>query len=236
MKKWIFFLMFVCSLNTFPQDGFSMAYGQNDYVRLVGMSTQDYNKAIGNNFKSTVEGSPYLYPSWLTNAKVYFEQKEYTFPSLNYNVYAERFEAKLSKDSVFIINPKGVDKVVLGNRVFKRYLDPEFQRNSYFEELARLNDVVLLRKYFAEIQEAGLNPLTKVPMGAAKLLQKEKFYTLKGEEEAMKAVKLKKSVILNLVDDDDVKILKTYAREHGLSFRNSDDVIQILLYYNSLGA
>ena len=221
MKEWICFLMFVCSLNTFSQDGFSMAYGQNDYVKLVGMSTQDYNKAIGNNFKSEVEGSPYLYPSWLTNAKVYFEQKEYTFPSLNYNVYAERFEAKLSKDSVFIIN---------------RYLDPEFQRNSYFEELARLNDVVLLRKYFAEIQEAGLNPLTKVPMGAAKLLQKEKFYTLKGEDEALKSVKLKKSVILNLVDDDDVNILKTYAREHGLSFRNSDDVIQILLYYNSLGA
>ncbi|MGB5435868.1 MAG: hypothetical protein WBM98_08255 [Maribacter sp.] len=212
-----------------------MAYGQNDYVKLVGMSTQDYNKAIGNNFNSAVEGSPYLYPSWLTNAKVYFEQKEYTFPSLNYNIYAERFEAKLSKDSVFIINPKGVDKVVLGNKVFKRYLDPEFQRNSYFEELARLNDVVLLRKYFAEIQEASLNPLTKVPMGRPKLLQKEKFYTLKGEDE-LKSVRLKKSVILNLVDDDDVKILKTYAREHGLSFRNSDDVIQILIYYNSLGA
>ena len=235
MKRGIYLLMFVCSLNTFSQDGFSMQYGQNDYVKLVGMSTQDYNNAISNNFNSTVEGSPYLYPVWLNNAKVYFEQKEYTFPSLNYNVYAERFEAKIAKDSVFIINPKGVDKVVLGNKVFKRYLDPEFQRNSYFEELARLNDVVLLRKYFAEIQEAGLNPLTKVPMGVPKLLQKEKFYTLKGKED-LKAVKLKKSVILNLVDDDDVKILKTYARENGLSFRNSNDVIRILTYYNSLGA
>ena len=200
------------------------------------MSTQDYNKAVSNNFDNTVDGSPYLYPSWINNGKVYFDQKEYIFPSLNYNVYAERFEAQVSKDTVFIVNPKGVDKVMLHNRVFKRYLDPEFQRNSYFEELARLNDVVLLRKYYAEIQEAGLNPLTKTPMGAPKLLQKEKYYTLKGDDETLKAVKLKKSVILNLIDDDDVKILKTYAREHGLSFRNSDDVIQILIYYNSLGA
>ena len=92
-----------------------------------------------------------------------------------------------------------------------------------------------MRKYYAEIQEAGLNPLTKVPMGASKLLQKEKFYTLKGKED-LKVVKLKKSLILNLVDDDNVKILKTYAKEHGLSFRNPEDVIQIVTYYNSLGA
>lgn len=235
MKKGICLLMLVCSLKMFSQDGFSMAYGQNDYIQLVGWSTQDYNKAVRNNFDNKVKGSAYLYPSWSNNAKVYFEQKEYAFPNLNYNVYAERFEAKMDKDSVFIINPKGVDKVVLGNKVFKRHLDPEFQRNSYFEELSRLNDVVLLRKYYAEIQEAGLNPLTKVPMGASKLLQKEKFYTLKGKED-LKVVKLKKSLILNLVDDDNVKILKTYAKEHGLSFRNPEDVIQIVTYYNSLGA
>lgn len=235
MKKNIYLLMLISSLNAFSQDGFGMVYGQSDYLKLPGMSTPDFNNAIANNFDNTVEGSPYLYPSWINNASVYFDQKKYSFPSLNYNVYAERFEAKVSKDSVFIINHKGVDKVVLRNRVFKRYLDPEFQRNSYFEELARLNDVVLLRKYYAKIQEASVNPLTKVPMGAAKLLQKEKFYTLKGGDEAVKAVKLNKSVILNLVDDDQVKTLKTYARENGLSFRNSEDVIRILTYYNSLG-
>ena len=228
--------MFVCSLNTFSQDGFAMQYGQNDYVRLVGMSTSDYNLAIQNNFNSTVEGSPYLYKTWKNESKVYLGQKVYAFNTFNYNVYAERFEARISKDTVFIINTRGVDKVVLRNRVFKRYLDPEFQRNSYFEEIVKSKDFVLLRKYFAKIREANINPLTKVPEGLPRLIQNEGFYVLKGESIQLEKIKFKKSSILNLMAKNYIKEVQSFVKENNLKYSKLEDVTKILKFYNELGA
>lgn len=226
MKTFIYPCILLCSAFLFSQEG---SYGFVESYRPFG----DY---LVDKDEKTVEGSPYLYETWDNESKVYFNEKAYTFNTFNYNVYAGQFEAKVSEDSVFIVNPAGVDKVVMKNRVFRRYLDPELQRNSYFEEIIRARDFLLLRKYNTKIRKAEVNPLTKTPVGLPVLKLEENFYILKGENSQLEKINFKKSSVLDLVDKKVVKELQSYVKENGLKYNNLEDVTSILEYYNTLGS
>ncbi|MGB5437808.1 MAG: hypothetical protein WBM98_18085 [Maribacter sp.] len=226
MKGFIYPCILLCSAFLFSQEG---NYGFVESYRPFG----DY---LVDKDEKTIEGSPYLYETWDNASKVYFNEKAYTFNTFNFNAYAGQFEAKLSADSVFIVNPSGVDKVVLGNKVFKRYVDPEIQRNTYFEEILKAKDLLLLRKYYTSIKKAEVNPLTKTPMGLPMLKLEEDFYILKGESTQLEKINFKKSSVLDLIDKKVVKKVQSYVKENGLKYNNLEDVTSILTYYNTLGS
>ena len=229
MKTFIYPCIFLCSAFLFSQERSTT----RDFVNYRGLPDL-MNRKVDQNEK-TIEGSPYLYPTWDNESKVYFNEKAYTSNTFNYNVYAEQFEAKVFEDSVYIINPAGVDKVVLRNRVFRPYLDPELQRNSYFEEIIRSKDFLLLRKYFTKIRKAEVNALTKVPNGLPVLLQEENFYVLKGKSTQLEKITFKKSSVLDLIDKKVVREVQAYVKENRLKYNNLEDVTSILKYYNTLG-
>ena len=103
-------------------------------MNLIGTSD-----VAGKN-QSNVSGSPYLYNSWNNKAKIYYDDKVYVINNFNYNIYSERFESKLSEDSILIINPRNIKSILIDDKVFGRYLDPEFIRNSYFEEIVKFDN------------------------------------------------------------------------------------------------
>ncbi|MBD0778148.1 hypothetical protein HPE56_10115 [Maribacter sp. ANRC-HE7] len=228
--------------------------GLSGFVRAQGVGSQNIPltaseiAGIGGSFtlnlvdkknaksKKTVDGSPYLFKSWDNNAKVYLDNKVYVFNMFNYNAYAERFEAKVSEDSVYIINPKGVDKVVILNRAFKRYLDPEYQRNSYFEEIFKSDNFLLLRKYYTTLREPNINPLTKVPEGLPELLQNEDFYVLKTDNEKLEKIKFRKKSVLDLIPKNQQKVVQSYVKKNNLKYNNLHDIVTILKYYIALSA
>ena len=228
MKIGIFLSMLLCSAFLSSQvQVYSYGFVDHSY----SMSMGDY--VVGEN-KKTTEGSPYLYETWDNESKVYFEEKAYIFKACNYNAHVGQFEAKVTKDSVFVIHPTGVDKVELRNRVFKRYLDPETQRNIYFEEILKSEDLILLRKYYTIIKKAEVNPLTKTPMGLPVLELEEEFYVIKGESTQLEKINFKKSSVLDLVDNKFVKEVQSYVKENGLKYNNLEDVTSILKFYNTL--
>ncbi|MBD0850706.1 hypothetical protein [Maribacter arenosus] len=230
MKIGIFLSMLLCS--TFLSSQVQVySYGFVDHS--YSMSMGDY--VVGEN-KKTTEGSPYLYETWDNESKVYFENKAYIFKACNYNAHVGQFEAKVSKDSVFVINPSGVDKVVLRNRVFKQYLDPVNEKKAYFEEIMKSKDLLLLRKFITKIKKAEVNPLTKTPMGLPVLKLEEDFYVLKGESTLLEKITFKKSAVLDLVDKNFTKEVQSYVKENGLKYNNLEDVTTILAYYNTLGS
>lgn len=228
MKKFIYPSILLCSAFLSSQ---VQVYSYGFVDSSQSMSMGDY--VVGEN-KKTTEGSPYLYETWDNESKVYFEEKAYIFKACNYNAHVGQFEAKVTKDSVFVINPTGVDKVVLRNRVFKQYLDPETQRNIYFEEIIKSKDFLLLRKYSTIIKKAEVNPLTKTPMGLPVLELEEEFYVLKGESSQMEKINFKKSSILDLIDKNFVKEVQSYVKENRLKYNNLEDVTSILKFYNTL--
>jgi len=183
-----------------------------------------------------VDGSPYLFKSWNNPSKIFYGDKVYTVAIFNYNIYSERFEAKLSEDSLFIINPGGVKKIIINNKVFVRHLDPEFQRNSYFEEIATIgNDDVLLKKYTVKIMHGSINPLTKEKLTDDKLVHGEIYYicSLKADN-TLKKIKLKKANIQSLFNKEALDDVKKYVDENHLNYRNPEDVKKIVQYYNAL--
>lgn len=225
MKTFIYPCILLCSTFLFSQEG---GYGFVESYRPFG----DY---LVDKDEKTIEGSPYLYQTWDNESKVYFDEKAYTFNAFNYNVHADQFEAKVSEDTVFIVNSTGVDKVVLKNRVFRRYLDPKSQQNSYFEEIIKSKDFLLLRKYSTKIRKAEVNPLTKTPKGPPELIREENFYVIKGESNQLEKINFKKSSVLDLIDKKVVKEVQTYVKENRLKYNNLEDVTSILKYYNTLG-
>ena len=193
--------------------------------------------SVGNNRNGLkVDGSPYLFKSWNNPSKIVYGDKVYIVAIFNYNIYSERFEAKLSEDSLFIINPRDIKKVIINGKVFGRYLDPDFYRNSYFEEIAKINDDnLLLKKYTVKIMPGPINPLTKEKLGNDRLVKGENYYIcdLK-DENKLKKIKLKKSTVQSLFNKEVLGEIKKYVNNNDLNYRNPEDVKKILQFYNTL--
>ena len=207
--------------------------GSVDVVEIRTAITLNGMK-VSKKSKAKVEGSPYLYKSWNNSAKIYFSDKVYILQSFNYNIYSERFEMKLSEDSVFIINPGNVKMVLINDKVFKRYLDPEFQRNIYFEEIIDFNEYKLLRKYGVIIKEGTLNPLTKQKINSDRLIRKDHYYLKRNDSDELEKIKLNKNIFLNLINKSSVSNIKIFVKRYKLSYKKIDDVQKIFNYYNTL--
>ena len=221
------FLLVISSLQLLAQNSTNTRiFGQGDL--------SDGFWVLSNSTKKQIEGSPYLFDDWFQTGKLYFGEKVYSINALNYNISAERFEAKISEDSVFALNHGGFNKVLINGKSFSRHLDPDFQRNTYFENVIQFKDMLLLKKYVLIIKEGQINPMTMQKLQPDKFIKKEKFYVLLGDSDKLEEVKLKKSSILTLIGDNDISKVKDFAKNHNLGFNNIDDVYKILNYYNSL--
>ena len=229
------FLVFILALSV----NFSFSQASSD---VSANSLTNASRMLSNNGlwissapKSTkLKGTPYLFESRNNDdAVIFMQDKAYRLKSLNYNIQLERFEAKFSEDSVFAFNPKNIKKVVIEGRTFKRYLDPEFQRNSFFEELAATKSISILRKHEIEIVEASFNPMTQQKVSDDQMVHKEKYYYTK-DRETLKETKLKKSAVLKLIDADKKDVIKQYAKDNNLSFKDINDLKNILKHYNTL--
>lgn len=183
--------------------------------------------------KKAIKGTPYLFNDWKNNSQVYIKDKAYKIPLFNYNVRSERFEAKFSKDSILIINPRNVTKVIINNKTFKRYLDPEYQRNSYFEEMSTIDDVSLIKKYIVSVKEGDLNPMTQQQISPDEYVKREVFY-IKDENNNLKKIRLKKSVVLSLIKPEKRNAIKEYSKKNRLKLNRSNDVIKLLSYYKTI--
>ena len=233
MNKYLVFL-FALTVNFSFSQSAAISTG-NNFANSSAIMAHDGIWVTNSNNTRNIKGSPYLFDSWkTTNALIYTkDSKAYKFKELNYNVQLERFEAKYSKDSILAFNPKNIEKVVIKGRTFKRYLDNEFQRNSYFEELVVTKSGAILRKFETAIKEGIYNPLTHQKTTDDEMIIKEKyFYT--ADNETLEHIQLKRSSILKTLDSDKKDALKQYAKENDLSFKDINDLRKILKYYNTL--
>ncbi|TYA53307.1 hypothetical protein [Formosa maritima] len=233
MNKYLV-ILFALSINF----SFSQASSNASANSLANSSRMLANNGLwinNNSSNSELKGSPYLFDSWNSdNAVIYMaDDRAYRLKSLNYNVRLERFEAKFSEDSVLALNPKNINKIVVDNRTFKRYLDPEFQRNSYFEEIVKTNSITILRKFETEIVEGNFNPMTQQKMTDDQIIKKEKYYSTENGE-ILTEMKFTKGAILKLVDADKKDTVKQYAKDNDLNFKDVNDLKSILKFYNTI--
>ncbi len=189
---------------------------------------------VNNTVDKRIKGTPYLFDTWVKDAKIYYGEDVYQIYSFNYNLQFERFEAKYSDNSVLAINPRGITKIVVDNMNFVRQLDPEFKRNTYFESIVKFNGNSLLRKYSISIKEGKVNPLTLQMMKPDQFVKNEKIYVCYEESNEMQEIKLKKSTVLALIDNENKEEVKAFVEKNRLRYKDVEDVHKILNHYNSL--
>ncbi len=189
---------------------------------------------ISNETTNKVKGSTYLFNDWSQVGKVYFNNKIYAVNQLNYNIQLERFEAKISPDSIFAFDRGDVRKIEINDKLFTRYLDPAFRRNTYFENIFIFKDKKLLKKYMVELKEGQLNPMTMQKIQEDRFIKKEQFYILEDGEDELSEFKLKKKNILSLIEDVYKPKVKEFAKDNRLNYNNVEDLTKIFNYYNAL--
>tara|TARA_R110000868_G_scaffold100301_2_gene275855 strand:+ start:8029 stop:8724 length:696 start_codon:yes stop_codon:yes gene_type:complete len=189
---------------------------------------------VSNSAKDEIEGTPYLFNTWDNLSTLYTEDAVYSLNSFNYNIQLERFEAKFSEDSILIINTGNIKKIIINNIELKPYYDNEYRKIIFFEEIAKVDKVVLLKKNLVRVQKGSLNPMTQKKIKPDSYIVEEEFYVKNMDEVDLKPIKLKKSEILKLIKSDYQTKIILYAKEHGLKYYKLSDVHKILQYYNSL--
>lgn len=234
MNKYLVFLLALTVNLSFSQSSSdASAYSLSNTSRVLSNGGGLW---VSNNTPNNViKGSPYLFESWHSDNALIFmtDDRAYKIRSINYNVQLERFEAKFSEDSVLALNPKNIKKIDINNRTFKRYLDPVFQRNSYFEELISTKSIKVLRKFETEIIEGNFNPMTQQKISEDQMVKIEKYYYTE-DGEILTEMKFSKGAILKLIDSDKKDAVKQYAKDNSLNFKDINDLKFILKYYNTL--
>lgn len=230
MKITYFALIFLVSNSILGQTIAGSVMNDIQYLQNGGMWIS--NKGV----EDPIEGNTYLFENWNNQAKIYKDNKIYRIANFNYNIAKERFEAKISEDSVLVISTGGVKKIELNDVVLKPHYDVEFNKFNFFEELNSIDDYIILKKYIIKIAPGSFNPMTKTRITSDKYVHEEHLYLLKDEKKPLERIKLKKSKILGLMNSKEKTKVTEFAKKHKLRFSKVPDVQRIIKFYNSLSS
>lgn len=232
--KYIIFIITVLSTTAINAQDIQSLTRNRELTEIRSNLNLEGVREAGSKHQPDIDGSPYLFKSWNNRSKIIYENKEFVINIFNYNIYSERFESKLSEDSIFIINPRNVKNILINDKLFGRYLDPEFQRNSYFEEIIKIDDFMLLKKYVVKIKKGSINPLTKEKLTNDALVMDEIYYLCDIKDMTLNKIKLKKSTFSQLFKKDYIEDINSFVKINKLKYNDVDDIKKTVQYYNTL--
>ncbi len=184
--------------------------------------------------KEPIKGSPYLFENWYNDSKIYTNERIYKIGSFNYNIAKERFEAKISEDSVLVISTGNINQVKINNVILKPYYESERDRFTFFEEVGHMNNNLILKKYVVKIKEGNFNPMTQKKISPDRYVNEEYLYISDNKTKLLKRLKLKKSSIINLIDSENKQEVLEFVKSNRLKYNNLSDVQKILDYQKSI--
>lgn len=195
-----------------------------------GLGIYTMNSSSANS--GQIKGSTYLFSDWKTNAIVNTKEgKKYKISGLNYDAKLDKLVAKVGTDSLFSFNPANIKQASINSRIFERYLDPELNRNSFYEVILDKENFKLLKRINVAVKEGYVNPMTKSKEIPDSYTFKESYFI--NEADVVKKVPPKKRNFLKIFGDKSVEI-KKYISSNKLSIKKEFDLKKIFTYYYSL--
>jgi len=217
------------STSSFSQDiGAERGVPQIHAFGQLGASTTKNN--LGDENINLVRAKIYYYPTYNnTGSIITTTGRKYSITNINFNIYSNNFDSKMSADSIYVFDNNQIKSVKINNKIFKTYFNSEVSRNRMYEVIYESDNVTLLRKdkmVYTEVRD----PLN---VNKPKINYKKEvnYYVKKADN--LKKIVLKKKSMLKLFNDKK-NIVADYAKKNNLSFKNERDVSMILKYYNSL--
>jgi len=231
MKKSLI-LLFVLFLSTYF--GFAQSGVSNSMLFQAGSGTLEMNELPAK--KGETKGTFYYNENWLTGSLKLTTDETIADVPMKLNLLDKTIEIQ-TKDEIKVVNLYRVKNFTLSdgtnNQYFENslgYINVNSEVNGVFEILVNgdtklfLNPkVVLLPANYNEAVNAGSNN--------DKYTRSDKFYIYKNNE--LKVINNSKSSVLKNLEDKAEQI-KTYSKENNLKFKEKEDLIKIVEYYNSI--
>lgn len=231
MRKIIYIGVLFSFLTGYSQDQYSFGEKvsrESKYIEIRGIYDNIDNNSSTNN---KVDGTPYLFDKWDIAGEIFsIDNKIFKIKGLNYNAYADYFLTKTTPDSVFVFKASYIEKAIINNKVFKKYLNQNNGSINFYEVIAEIDDFELLKRSQKVIRTGITNGLTREKENDY-LILKESYFLFK--EGILTEFALKKKNILKLFGDKSQKVNK-FISNNKLSIKEDEDLRKIFEYYDSI--
>ncbi len=233
MKKSIFYLIFILTLNGISYAQLPLTYG----VRKT-MDLYETNKLTSGNgthilTQNEIEGSPYLQDEFVSGSIYTIQKLMYIEILLRYNIYNDNLEFKLPSDEVQALSaPEIVEKAIIGD--IQLNYSPFLRANKIrhgFLLLLEEGKASLFSKPVVAFKEATEPAAYKLAEPAKFVRKADEFYIRIGNEPA-KLITGKKDLIESFQDNRDK--VENYIDKNRIKTNKAEDLKKVVSFYNSL--
>ncbi|VXB48423.1 conserved exported hypothetical protein [Flavobacterium sp. 9AF] len=225
MKNAFIYLLLLISSSVFSQN-------KKESENSINFTTQITGNLLSNgiwmpkmNENEVIEGSKYLFDNEYDDYIVTdLKGNKFQISNLNYDLVNKQLFTKVSNDSIFIYNLDNLDFITHNNKQYKIY------QNEVFLMLFKNNQNTLLKHFFASVQNAVINPMTKEVISPKKYVLHLKYKLI--TKDKLVVFKLNKKSVLDLFPFDSKDKLLEFVKQKNLSFSKEEDIVSILKFMN----
>ncbi len=181
-----------------------------------------------------VDGNPYIDKEFMPGKIIFKDQTVVDSIPMRLNTYTDNIEFKQNDTTLALAEPEKIEKISFGHRnfIYSLYKEGIFTKRGYFEVLADGDTKLLLHR--ETIMKREQLPASNFEGGNYRdyFRTSESYYIKKGDGIATKISRTKKGVLKALGDHQ--KELEDFIKKKHLKMMKTDDLIDLIYYYNSL--
>ncbi len=196
---------------------------ENEWSKIMGVFYEFDNIELE---RKGFEGSIFLFDKWENKGVIVVGKKRFIVSNINFHIGQSTFMSRTDDDSTFVFSAKGIDKIYVNDKLYKNYYNSNEGNNKYYEVVYEDQKTTLLKGYHVSLVQASPNPM--VNRSKNKIKRHSDYYIFSNG--TMRSFKLKKSSILNLVNNEQVQKLQQYVKDYKLSYKKEKDISMMLNY------
>ena len=222
-----FFLIILFSINL----SLSQSNSQTDFrSALTGKSANFGSSFFYNQPNKVILGSTYLFDEWNNDGEIQTVTGErFLVRNINLNLSRNAFEAKVNdNDSIFSFNFNNIKQIVINGKSYKNYYFNE--ENRVYELIYSNEKFSILKGFSVKLVTGSGNPM--VNRSNDKYVKKESYFIRDAEDKSIQKFKLNKRSLGKLFSNKDLDLerIERFSSSKRISFKDEEDVIQLLKF------
>lgn len=222
-----FFLIILFSVNL----SLSQTNSQTDFrSALSGQSANFGSSFFYNQPNKVILGSTYLFDEWNNDGEIQTVTGErFLVRNINLNLSRNAFEAKVNdNDSIFSFNFNNIKQIVINGKSYKNYYFNE--ENRVYELIYSNENFSILKGFSVKLVTGSGNPM--VNRSNDKYVKKESYFIRDAEDKSIQKFKLNKRSFSKLFSNKDLDLerIERFSSSKRISFKDEEDVIQLLKF------
>jgi len=198
---------------------------------IDGIATMRYS-----NSAASIQGSPYLNNEFEEGTMTTLDGTVIPGLMYRYDIYGDRMQFIINGDTAVINKPLALRSLELGNRkfVYEVFLvDAGKVATGYFEVIEQNEYLTILYRRVIELEQDIYVSNYGGGGGTKEFKMKNvNSYFVKPSDSAALLVRNKKDFLNTISDHQD--LVKTYMKEHKISVKKEEDLLEVAQYYKSL--